>query len=106
MFAVTVGTDVYLCRYSLLGLPDENLHWIPSAGIPVPSSTPSHTVLLWFRRNDTWVLYPWLPHLWWTRLLAVSHNRSVGTRAETFAHVRVTSRVLFWWLQSCVPFFL
>ena len=116
MFAVTVGDAVYRYRYSLLGLPEDNLHWTPWDSIPLPTSAAAAvaqqqphqqqpTVLLWVRRNDTWVSYPWLPQLWWARLLAVSHSMSMGTRAEAFAHARTTSRVLFWWLQPWVPFF-
>ena len=66
---------------------------------------PQSLVLLWFRHNDTWVLYPWLPQLWWTRLLVVCHSLTIGTRAEAFGHARITAHVLLWWLQSWVPFF-
>ena len=107
MFVVTVGDAVYVYRHSLLGLPEENLQWMPSNALDLPTAVGGNsqpTVLLWFRCNDTWVLYPWLPQLWWTRLLVVCHSLSIGTRAEAFAHARTTGHVLIWWLQSWVAF--
>lgn len=89
------GSELWVFRYSPLGLPSTNL--VQTALMRCPGDRYGlYTVVDGHRPTPT----PWTSHLWWTRFLLVVRDLTVSTawvHKGSFDSMQVAYR---WWIEN------